>query len=910
MDKVFCVISHTHWDREWYMPFEQFRLRLVDLMDNLLAVLEEYPEYIFHLDAQTVVLEDYLEIRPYRRDLLKRHIAEGRLLVGPWYVQNDFYLTSGEATVRNLIIGSRMAEVMGGCTRIGYTPDQFGLISQLPQIFRKFGMDSCIFGRGYAFCEKQGEELKWLPQPSELTWEGPDGSRVLGILMPFWYNNAQRFSEDMDKSMKLLASIERNFEGIALTPYLLLMNGVDHLEAQENLLPLLAEMNGRLPENKRIVQTTLPEYVAKVREYLKESVKPDALPLYRGEMRNGVDYSILQGTLSSRIYLKAANVKAQNLLENSLEPLYSMLSACGAGQLYPADYMTYLWKQLIRNHPHDSICGCSRDEVHDHMEDRYRRIHECGEMLLERGAEFLTAHITRTVMTKKDSLLAVINTLEFKRGAVIEAELQFPVEEAVQGFTLLDADGNPVPYAVLERKRKFRDLLSPINLPGFMEVDAYRIQVYREDIPAMGYKSLIVRPETGQQVLDAVEAPVDARYPANLLENEYLKVSVSPEGRVTLADKAAGTVYQDCLRLEDMGDRGDSYVYGKVEGDTVLTTDSVVPEMECLMQTPFETRVRLTYRWLLPTGFDYGSGARTVETVMNTVGMTLSLKKGSRRLEVDFDIDNRSRNHRLRALVATGLKTDLTQASAPFDIITRDRREVLKGVKNGTQPNSGFVDISEAGRGLAVLTEGEHEYEHLMDCDGTLAVTLLRATGRIEINSLSDQWQVPGNQCLRRIQLRMALYPHAGDCIEADVAAAVREFQNPALVCFQPYDIRKLSGGRPAVQDSEIKEIFFRKDPFVNVQLPPEASFLEVKGKGVLLSALKKAEDGKELIIRLINTLDECTEAAISLPGTVRKVRQADLKEDAAGEFPICDSKLRGICLQPKEILTLLASLE
>ena len=131
--KVFAVISHTHWDREWYKSLEGMRVKLVDLMDRCLETLKKYPEYIFHLDAQTIVLEDYLEIRPGKREEIRQRVQEGRLLIGPWYVQNDFYLTSGESTVRNLLTGIRLAQDFGESTMVAYAPDQFGNISQLPQ---------------------------------------------------------------------------------------------------------------------------------------------------------------------------------------------------------------------------------------------------------------------------------------------------------------------------------------------------------------------------------------------------------------------------------------------------------------------------------------------------------------------------------------------------------------------------------------------------------------------------------------------------------------------------------------------------------------------------------------------------------------------------------------------------------
>ena len=112
------VISHTHWDREWYLTHEQFRFRLVALVDRLLDLLDADPDYKhFHLDGQTIVLEDYLEVRPDQRERLRRRIGSGRLLVGPWYVMPDMFLVSGEALVRNLALGHRIAESFGGVMR-------------------------------------------------------------------------------------------------------------------------------------------------------------------------------------------------------------------------------------------------------------------------------------------------------------------------------------------------------------------------------------------------------------------------------------------------------------------------------------------------------------------------------------------------------------------------------------------------------------------------------------------------------------------------------------------------------------------------------------------------------------------------------------------------------------------------
>ena len=131
------LISHTHWDREWHLTFQQFRLKLVHLVDGLLDILDRDAAYEhFMLDGQTIVLDDYLQIRPEREDDLRKYIQNGRVLIGPWYILPDEFLVSPESTIRNLLEGDRGAKRFGPKMRVGYIPDPFGHIGQMPQILR------------------------------------------------------------------------------------------------------------------------------------------------------------------------------------------------------------------------------------------------------------------------------------------------------------------------------------------------------------------------------------------------------------------------------------------------------------------------------------------------------------------------------------------------------------------------------------------------------------------------------------------------------------------------------------------------------------------------------------------------------------------------------------------------------
>src|SRR3954470_1747270 len=317
------VVSHTHWDREWYLTHEQFRFRLVALVDRLLDLLDSNPDYkFFHLDGQTIVLEDYLEIRPEQEARLRRAIADGRILIGPWYVMPDEFLVSGESLVRNLLRGHRISREFGTPMPVGYLPDLFGHVGQMPQIWRQFGLDNTILWRGFG------------GPAAEYWWDGPDGSRLLMMhLPPEGYCNATRIVFDPD-AMMARAKEKVDFEKARTrTGQALLMNGVDHVEphtAIPSLIEKLSSISGQ-----RAIHSTLPDYVAAVRSAVERD-RP-ALEAIAGELRGGTDYAnLLPGVLSARVYLKQQNAHVQTLLESYAEPLSVMASHLAPGTSHDA----------------------------------------------------------------------------------------------------------------------------------------------------------------------------------------------------------------------------------------------------------------------------------------------------------------------------------------------------------------------------------------------------------------------------------------------------------------------------------------------------------------------------------------------------------------------------------------------
>ena len=857
--KIYCVISHTHWDREWYLPFEQFRMKLVDLVDRCLLTMEKYPEFIFHLDAQTVVLEDYLAVRPGKRSLLEQHIKEGRLVIGPWYLQNDLYLTSGEATVRNLLEGSRICREFGGepCP-VGYLPDQFGNISQLPQILKGFGIGSVVFGRGYTFFNPDGSRK---PTKSEFIWKGPDGTEALAIHMKYWYNNAQRFSANIDNAQRLLERTAGLFQDVALTPYLLLMNGVDHLEAQDDLLPILEQLNARLPEGEKVEQIRLDEYIRRVKEYVEK--EGTELPVYQGELRNGSDWDILKGTLSSRAYLKAANVAAQDMLESTLEPLYSMLYYYGGKNAYSQDHFRFLWKRLMQNHPHDSICGCSRDEVHAHMEDNYARISEASGDLLERGLNILAQH-----MPAPEGALyqvTVANTTEISRSGPVEVTLDLLDSDQVENFTLTDKDGAPVDFALLESRPARRDVFSPINLPGVLDVRRCRLEIAVKDLPPFSAQTFYLKPIPGPCAL-----PEEAASAPGLLENEFLSVSVDEAGHVELTDKRTGTRYPNFLELEDSADWGDSYVYYPAE-EKPICSSQLPGQVGEWRQERFRQSCVISWNLPLPESYDFEAKSRAKTTVNCPASLRLTLEQGRPYLEIGYEIQNQAKDHRVRLLVHTGVNAAESLADIPFDLVAHSKEDQCPITMSPVLPNSTFAMLRGEAGTAAVFTAGAHEYEHLEG--GTLALTLLRATGVISRGSdgrftNGDTWLCPDNQCLRLMKGRLAAAFFApGEDYKA--FALAKSFRVPVLAWGTACDSRKFSGGRPAVQDSDLAELFYLPDQNPGLSVPDRQSMVQVEGPGLCVTALKRAEDGDGLILRVVNLSDQPVDGKITAKGTL-----------------------------------------
>lgn len=865
------VVSHTHWDREWYKTFQHYRMRLVDLTDRLIELMETNPEFrYFTFDGQTIVLDDYLEIRPENEARLRKLTEAGRIIVGPWYNQPDEFLVSGESMIRNFLFGKRMSDDFGSYLPVGYVPDCFGHISQFPQILRGFGMETAVFFRGIT-----ADQVK-----SEFIWRSPDGSEVLAIKLPDtnaysnWFYRLQetlRYPEkpvDPDLAAEQVKSlVEDCVNERPTTSQLLFMDGCDHVFAQFKTPEAIAIANERI-ENVDVVHSTLTAFAHAVR-----SESPQ-LDMVTGELRWSNRawklQALLTNVLSSRIHLKQANHACETLLEKYVEPLCSWAWKLGGD--YPKSYIDLAWRYLLKNSPHDSICGCSIDQVHKDMVYRYDQTLQIGEKLLENALKAVTGRIGSTAANpEKTVVAAVYNTLSHKRSEVVEAEIDLPGGWHVPGIRLTDAAGEEVPCAILDFRHYHTMDPEPYDIPLGIHRQKMKVAFRAEGVPSVGFKAYQV------EVLDKPN-----RQPGAMLlgpdtaENEHLAVTVQSDGTFALLDKNTDAVYTSCLIFEDGGDLGDGYNYVKPFKDRVVTSLGAKSRVSVVENNAVRVVFEIDTDLELPAAAHSNRQERSADIVACKATTYLTLAAGARRVDIKTVFDNRAKDHRLRVLFPTGLPAKVSHAEGAFDVLERsiavpecaDWREPMPPM----HPQKSFVDVSGGGIGLTLINKSLPEYEVKDDEARTIALTLLRATGS---GVCGPDYQVEG-QVQGRHVFEYSLYPHAGDWEEAESFRQAHSFNAP-LVC-----------GQTGIHEGD---------------LPLETSFIDVDEGSFVLSAAKKAEKDDALIVRGFNIGARACEVRLGSAWAAR-AELVDLKEDVISELQVRDG-LIAVSTNPKQIVTL-----
>lgn len=859
MKKTAHIISHTHWDREWYLPYETHHMMLIKTMDTLLDTFEKDPNFkYYHLDGQTVLLEDYLEVRPDKKELLEKVIKEGRLNIGPWYVLQDEFLTSSEANIRNLQYGHKDSKKYGvePC-KVGYFPDSFGNMGQAPQILKQAGIDAAAFGRGVkptGFNNEVSADDKFESPYSEMYWESPDGSKVLGILFANWYCNGMEVPVDGKEAKEYWEKRIEDASKFASCNHLLFMNGCDHQPIQTDLSQAINFANN-LYNDIEFVHSNFEDYIKDLKENM-----PKDLQVIKGELRSQQTdgWYTLVNTASARVYLKQWNNLCQTLFEKVAEPIATMASHYG--YKYPHHLFEYGWKSLMKNHPHDSICGCSVDEVHREMVARFDKAKDVAKFIINESLEYIKDNINTEVFSKLGDNtypFIVVNTSGYDRFSVTTIEMDICRKYFREGtpnliakelkkveipkFKVVDVNGNKIDANIVDMGIRFGYDLPDDKFRQPYYARYVKVELLTKNIKSFGWDTYALV-EDNDSTIENKTIVVNN----NILENENLRVEIKENGSVELLDKNTNKVFKDLCIYENSGDIGNEYIYMKPVGEAPITTKDIKADIKVKENLSYKGVIEITHKLNIPKSanellleeieevleFKHRKSQRVDETVELEIKTTLTLEKNDKGLKIKSSLNNVANDHRMRMLFATDIESDVHYADSIFELAKRNN--IVDGCwKNPSncQHQQAFVNIHNKDYGLTVANKGLNEYELLNDGRNTIAVTLLRC-----VRELGDWgvFETPDAQCIGYYEAELKIIPHGRNMYDSVKEAHM--YQIPVIT--KQVDIK-------------------------NGKINYENGLMNFDGYGIIWSTLKIGNDFNT-IFRVYNVSDKDTSLEIS----------------------------------------------
>ncbi len=844
------IISHTHWDRAWYLPFAGYRLQLVRLIDQVLDILASQPEYrCFTLDGQTVVLEDYRKIRPQRWPEIEKWIRSGRLQVGPFFVLPDEFLVSGEALIRNLQRGIRSVRAWGGIPSEGYMPDSFGHIAQMPQLLQGFGLRSFLFMRGMSaeLFERAG---------TEFYWQAPNGSQVLAVNLRGGYDNfsawghPHRFGQfrgrlpDPQLAVQQLQECLEQLAPYSRTGVIPLCNGGDHMPPQPQVPELLEKAQLVLPETT-LSHGSYPELIQAMLDRQPE------LATYSGELLGNVHHPILSNVWSARVYLKQRNQRVQSLLERYAEPL---VAALGTEGIPWVAHLEEAWRQVLLCHPHDDICGCSIDPVHQDNLFHFRQAETLARGVM---AECLTRLALRSGVSPDPNVewVAVCNPHPYPVTQQVECSLLWRRDPSAKGYTLWNGAGEEIPVQV---EPEATDDFQVRHL-DFRQGSRLRLR-FKVAMPATGLCFLRLMAAAGDS--QEPEASALQNFPQGI-ENAIYRIFADETGQLTLLHKPSGQVIPAFLCFEDQQDEGDLYSCS-LKGSPQVFSGAIVTRLD-----PQHLQV------ITPVQLSWDPS--------HSLHLVTDIHLQQEWIQFTTHFHNALSNHRLRVLLPCGAAVDQAYVSGHFQVQLRPRVNIgdqdpdcFQGYPGEglypTQFSQDMIYTPSQSHGTVIAHRGLHEYELVEQGQTTrCALTLLRAVGVLS----------RAGGAIRRVQAGPSLPTPEGQCYGEHRFEYAWRWVEGSL---EPEHAAALA--EAWVNPLWAEQVWLGDDEQPHSQRIP-AQFIQLDNPTIALSALKRAEVGR-LILRLYNRSRIPQQAQLQIHRPIRAVHRCNLNEDPipAGELP------------------------
>lgn len=854
MKRKIHIVPHSHWDREWYFTTSRSKVYLMKDLKDVLDTLESNDEFkYFMVDAQGSLLDDYLKWMPQDKERITRLVTTGKLIIGPWYTQSDQLVISGESIVRNMYYGMKRCESLGGYMNVGYVPDSFGQSGNMPQIYREFGIEDTLFWRGVS---------DDMVEHTDFNWKGDDGSVVFATQIPFGYYIGGNIPEKQEQSDIFWQ--KECFEkagGRSSTRHIYFPNGFDQAPIRTNLPDLIRKRNEQDTDNEYVI-SCIEDYIRDVKNEHPE------LEEVSGELVIAKHMRIHKSIFSSRSDLKVLNTQIQNYVTNVMEPLLTLSHQLGND--YPHEAIGDIWKLLFENAAHDSIGSCISDTANEDVYMRYKQARDIAVNLVELHSRL----IATSIRNNAPMTFTLINTLPQQREDTTVFKTYIPGGR----FAIIDDKGNKINYTIIESRELTDYVLSQtIKLDPsrrfFIPEQVYEatIAMKTSDVPALGYV---------QYTLDSEEDSSLSMNSLNTLENEYYSICVEEDGSLTILDKVNCVTYKNQGILVENGDDGDSFNYSPPQKDLEVYSNHS-KSTHRITGNELYSQAEIYFDMVVP--MDLEERADGITSVTMSVILTVALRKGARVIDFHVHVDNHGLSHRLCVLFDAHLISDFNYADEQFGSIkrpnyyekemklyqaalgqnngkTHDKKTGIQELANwandqsgwqeppiAIEPTQSYVSLTDGSRGIAVIPQGVREYE-IID-DHVIRLTLFRTYGYMGKENLIYRpgrasgeriIETPAAQLLKEMDFYFGFTTYQTDINNAAIDTLAKAYNTNIEI----YTYAEFLNGRLIFSQQEVtgtKETRY--------------SLLETENR-LVVSAIKKAEDGEGIIIRLFNGKD------------------------------------------------------
>lgn len=854
------IVPHMHWDREWYFSTEESRILLVNNMKEIMDMLENNPDYpYFIMDGQTAILEDYLAVKPQDKERIKKLVEEGKLIIGPWYTQTDEMVVGGESIVRNLLYGIKDCGEFGDYMKIGYLPDSFGQSAQMPQILNGFDIKHSMFWRGCS--ERKGTGK------TEFNWTSDDGSEVVVQMLPLGYAIGKYLPTDIDALKKRMEKYFPVLDRGATTEHEILPNGHDQMPVQKNIFDVIEKLKELYPDREF--------FLSRYENIFEELEKESNRDTISGEFLDGKYMRVHRSIFSTRMDIKAANARIESKITNILEPLASI--AYSLGFEYHHGLIELIWKEIMKNHAHDSIGCCCSDKVHKEIMNRFL----LAEEKVDRLIEFYKRKITDAISCEKAlDKLTIFNLMPYEREEIIRAQ----IITKMKSFEMVNDEDIKLDFQVIHKEEIDAGLIDRqiVHYGNYDPFMIYTIE-FKDIVPAMGYKTYLIKES---------EFMIEKEYEAvNKIDNDFYEIEVNENGTLKILDKKMNKTFDNVLLMENGGDEGDEYDFSPLVDEKLIFNTHVKAEYS-IKKNKFNNEIKISYRLDVPKNIE----SRKNNNIDGYVDLNISINvpNDKARIDIVFDIDNQACDHRIRTYIPTNIASKFSVSDNQFGYIKRDVYDEAMDVweKEGwdERPDSiypmlTFVGLSDEEHGVAVLTNSTREFEIVGEKFDTIAITLFRSVGFLGKEEMvrrpgrpsGIKLPTPDSQLIGNITIDFAIATHEKSTLEANVANMAKQYLTPMVTYNKmPYNAMKLN-------DSE-------------VITPYSYSLLKQYDENLVLSVIKKAEKEEGLIIRMYNPNEYEESTNILFDRSIKEAVKANLNERKIEKINIEDNSIKVKC--------------